>query len=44
MALIIKSANDVATVVAENISGTEKEFAKLMTKYARELGMSNTIH
>ena len=30
MALIIKSANDVATVVAENISGTEKEFAKLM--------------
>ena len=42
MALIIKSANDVATVVAENISGTEREFAKLMTKYARELGMSNT--
>ena len=29
MALIIKSANDVLTVVAENISGTEKEFAKL---------------
>ena len=28
MALIIKSANDVATVVAESISGTEKEFAK----------------
>ena len=42
MALIIKSANDVATVVAENISGTEKEFAKLMTKYARNLGMVNT--
>ena len=42
IALIIKSANDVATVVAENISGTEREFAKLMTKYARELGMSNT--
>ena len=42
MALIIKSANDVATVVAENISGTEKEFAKLMTKYARNLGMSST--
>ena len=42
MALIIKSANDVATVVAENISGTEKEFAKLMTTYARELGMKNT--
>ena len=42
MALIIKSANDVATVVAENISGTEKEFAKLMTSYARDLGMTNT--
>ena len=42
MALIIKSANDVATVVAENISGTEKEFAKLMTRYAKELGMKNT--
>ncbi len=42
MALIIKSANDVATVVAENISGTEKEFAKVMTRYARNLGMTNT--
>ena len=43
MALIIKSANDVATVVAENISGTEREFAKLMTSYARDLGMTNTL-
>ena len=42
MALIIKSANDVATVVAEKISGTEKNFAKLMTTYARNIGMSNT--
>ena len=41
-ALIIKSANDVATVVSEKISGTEKEFAKLMTKYARDIGMNNT--
>ncbi len=41
-ALIIKSANDVATVVAEKISGSEKEFAKLMTAYARDLGMNNT--
>jgi len=41
-ALIIKSANDVATVVAENISGSEKEFAKLMTSYAKNLGMKNT--
>ena len=28
-ALIIKSANDVATVVSENIIRSEKEFAKL---------------
>ena len=41
-ALIIKSANDVATVVSENISGSEKEFAKLMTSYAKNLGMNNT--
>ena len=41
-ALIIKSANDVATVVAENISGTERDFAKLMNKYALSLGMNNT--
>mgnify|MGYP002820295590 CR=1 FL=1 len=41
-ALITKSANDVATVVAEAISGTEKQFAILMTKRARELGMSAT--
>ena len=43
MALIIKSANDVATVLSEHISGTEREFAKLMTKYARNIGMDNTI-
>lgn len=41
-ALITKSANDVATVVAEAISGTETRFASLMTKRARELGMNAT--
>ena len=41
-ALIIKSANDIATVVAENISGSEREFAKLMTKYGKKIGMRNT--
>ena len=41
-ALIIKSANDVATVISEKISGSEREFAKLMTKYARDLGMNST--
>jgi D-alanyl-D-alanine carboxypeptidase len=42
-AIIIKSANDVATVVAEYISGSEREFAKLMTKYARKIGMKKTV-
>ena len=42
-ALIVKSANDVATVVAEHISGTERKFAKLMTKYARNIGMQKTV-
>ena len=42
MALIIKSANNVATVVSEHISGSERNFAKLMTKYAHQIGMSKT--
>jgi len=33
----------VATVVSEHIAGTEREFAKLMTKYANKIGMSKTI-
>ena len=41
-ALVVKSANDVAVVVAESISGTEINFAKKMTKKARQLGMSRT--
>ena len=32
LALVVKSANDVASVVAENLAGTEKGFAKMMTK------------
>ena len=42
MALIVKSANNVATVISEHISGTERDFAKLMTKYARNIGMNKT--
>ena len=42
LALITKSANDVATVVAENLGKSERNFAKLMTKKARKLGMSRT--
>lgn len=41
-ALSIKSANDAAVVVAENMAGSEKKFAKLMTLKARQLGMKDT--
>ena len=41
-ALVTKSANDVATAVAEKLAGTERAFAKRMTRKARALGMSRT--
>lgn len=40
--LIIQSANDAAVVLAEQIGGTEYNFAQLMTKRAHDLGMRNT--
>lgn len=42
MALIIKSANDCATVLAEGLGYSEANFAKTMTEVAHELGMKNT--
>ncbi|MBL4645053.1 MAG: D-alanyl-D-alanine carboxypeptidase, partial [Rhizobiales bacterium] len=41
-ALVTKSANDVAVVIAEHIGGTEIKFAKRMTKKARKIGMKRT--
>lgn len=41
-ALITKSANDVAAAVAEHLGGTESNFAQMMTRRARQLGMSST--
>lgn len=43
-ALVIKSANDVAAVVGENLSGSEAAFATRMTKVARSIGMSRTVY
>jgi D-alanyl-D-alanine carboxypeptidase len=43
MALITKSANDAAVVVAEAIAGDEDRFAQMMTAKARALGMSRTV-
>jgi len=42
--LVTKSANDAAAVVAEAIGGSEEDFAKLMTRKARALGMTSTIY
>lgn len=41
-ALVTKSANDVATAVAEHIGGTEAGFARMMTRKARQIGMRST--
>jgi D-alanyl-D-alanine carboxypeptidase len=41
-AMAVRSANDVAVVVAENIAGSEEAFAEAMTRKARSLGMSRT--
>jgi D-alanyl-D-alanine carboxypeptidase len=43
-ALITKSANDAAVVVAEALAGSEAAFARQMTRKARTLGMSRTIY
>ncbi len=42
--LVTRSANDAAVVIAEAIAGDEKDFAKLMTRKARALGMSKTVY
>lgn len=42
MAVIVKSANDCATVLAEHFAPTEADFAVLMTNTAHKLGMNHT--
>ncbi len=41
--VIIASANDAATVLAEHISGSVEGFVERMNKRASELGMTNTV-
>lgn len=41
-ALLVKSANDVAVVAAEGISGNVKSFVTAMNKKAKQLGMRHT--
>lgn len=42
LGLVTRSANDAAVVIAEGMAGSELEFARRMTKRARELGMART--
>ncbi|MDA9424186.1 serine hydrolase [Bradyrhizobium sp. CCBAU 53380] len=42
--LVTRSANDAAVVIAEAIAGNEDDFAQMMTRKARSLGMSRTVY
>ena len=42
LALTVKSANDVAVVLAEALGGSEEQFAEMMTAKAQALGMTST--
>jgi len=42
--LVTRSANDAAVVIAEALGGSEDDFAKMMTRKARMLGMSKTTY
>lgn len=44
MALVTRSANDAAIVLAEALGGDEATFAQMMTNKARQLGMSSTVY
>ena len=43
LALITKSANDAAVVLAEAMADAESDFARAMTQKARKLGMTDTV-
>src|ERR1039458_1953626 len=43
-AIVTKSANDVAVIVAEALAGDEADFARLMTAKSRALGMTHTAY
>jgi D-alanyl-D-alanine carboxypeptidase len=43
-ALVTRSANDISVVIAEAIGGSEANFARMMTRKARSLGMTRTVY
>src|SRR5580698_7090224 len=42
--VVTRSANDAAVVIAENLGGSEEDFARMMTQKAHALGMSRTTY
>lgn len=44
LGLVTRSANDAAAVIAENLAGSEPNFARSMTWKARQLGMQHTSY
>lgn len=42
MGLIVQSGNDACIALAEGISGSEDEFARLMNKKAKEIGLNDS--
>jgi D-alanyl-D-alanine carboxypeptidase len=42
-ALAVKSANDVAVAIAEEVAGSESAFARRMTRKAKALGLRHTV-
>lgn len=43
-ALVTKSANDIAAALGEKLGGTESQFAAMMTRRARDIGMTKTVY
>jgi D-alanyl-D-alanine carboxypeptidase len=43
LALVTRSANDVAAAVGERLGGSEHRFAQMMTLRARSIGMNRTV-
>jgi D-alanyl-D-alanine carboxypeptidase len=42
--IVTRSANDAAVVIAEALGGSEDDFARMMTRKARALGMTRTVY
>ena len=40
--IIVQSGNDACIVIAEGLGGTEDAFAEMMTRRAKEMGLTNT--